>query len=136
MNRTIIIVLALFLSSNPLVHAEDSIDPFLNTGLDSFQWGFRQPQLQGVDTNVPLDEYEAASRHNRKVVRNSLRTFARDSLELMGIPEQGVNVIGAAVGLATSGAKLDLNRSKTLKLELRDLNDSARTLYFGVNLDW
>ena len=65
-----------------------------------------------------------------------MRTFARDSLELIGIPEQGVNFIGTAVGLATSGAKLNLNRSKTLNLELRDLNDSARTLYFGVNLNW
>ena len=32
--------------------------------------------------------------------------------------------------------KLNLNESKTLALELKDVNDSERTLYFGVTLDW
>lgn len=136
MNRTITSFLVLFLTTTPLVYAEDSSDPVHGIGLESYQWGFKGPQLQGIDLNTPLPEYEAVARHNRKVVSHSIRTFARDSLELIGIPEQGVNIIGTAVGLATSGAKLNLNRSNTLKLEVRDLNDSARTLYLGVSMDW
>jgi len=87
--------------------------------------------------NMPPHEYEAAASHNQKIVRNTLRSYSNDALKMIGIPEQGVNLIGAAAaGLATRGARLNLNRSKTLTLEFKDVDDSERTLYFGVNLDW
>jgi hypothetical protein len=52
------------------------------------------------------------------------------------MPEQGIALVSNAVGLVTQGARLNLNESKSLALELRDVNDSERTLYFGVTLDW
>ena len=86
--------------------------------------------------NTPPHEYEAISAHNRKVVKISLQAFSHNALDLIGIPEQEVKLIGAAVGLATNGAKLNLNKSRTLTLELKDAGAAERSLYFGVSLDW
>jgi hypothetical protein len=44
--------------------------------------------------------------------------------------------MGVALGLAFSDPKLNLNKSKTLALEIKDAGDSDRSFYLGVNLDW
>ena len=44
--------------------------------------------------------------------------------------------MGVALGLVFSDPKLNLNKSKTLALEIKDARASDPTFYFGVNLDW
>ena len=44
--------------------------------------------------------------------------------------------MGATLGLATKGAKLNLNESKTLSIEFKDVVTHDPALYFGYNLDW
>jgi hypothetical protein len=65
-----------------------------------------------------------------------MMSYSRDALESIGIPRQGVNLMGTALGLVINGARLDLNKSKTLALEFKDVGNQERTLFFGVNLDW
>lgn len=65
-----------------------------------------------------------------------MESYSKNAFGLIGIPEQGVNLMGAAHGVAINGARLNLNKSKTLGLELKDVGNSDRTLYFGVNLNW
>ena len=81
-------------------------------------------------------EYEEKSSRNRKYVRNTMMSYSKDALESIGIPEQGVNLMGTALGLVINGPKLNLNESKTLALEFRDAGNPERALYLGVNLDW
>ena len=73
---------------------------------------------------------------NQKVVLKNLRSYSENALESIGIPEQGINLMGVALGLAFSDPKLNLNKSKTLALEIKDARDSDRSFYLGVNLDW
>jgi hypothetical protein len=40
------------------------------------------------------------------------------------------------LGLVFDEARLNLNESKTLGLEIKDIRGSDPTVYFGVNLDW
>jgi hypothetical protein len=67
---------------------------------------------------------------------NSAGAYSRNALELIGIPELGIHLIGNALGVAINGARLDLNKSKTLGLELNGVANSGRALHFGVHFDW
>jgi len=44
--------------------------------------------------------------------------------------------VGDSLGMAINGARLHLNKSKTLGLESKCVGYSDRTIYFGVNLEW
>ena len=129
MIRTITVVSVFFLATNSIVHAEDSDSSFLD-------WGYKHQHFQSADMNMSTREYEETYSRNRKFVSNNLRSYSKHKLGLIGIPEQSVDFMGAALGMVINGAKLNLNKSKTLALELKDVSDSDRTLYFGVNLDW
>jgi hypothetical protein len=134
--RTITIVSAFLLAASTIAHAEDRESSLLNLGFKPYQWEFKQQHLRRIDIDITPQEYEWVYSGNRRFVRNNLKSYSRDALESIGIPEQGVNLMGAALGLVIQGARLDLNKSKTLALEFKDVSNQERTLYFGVNLDW
>jgi hypothetical protein len=135
MIRTIILTAAILLTL-PTAHAQGNNESIPGTGPDPYSWGFRQQQLQGVDVNAAPHEYETLTKRNQKILKNTLRSYTNNTLKSIGMPEQGITLVGSAVGLLTQGVKLNLNESRTLALELKDVNDSERTLYFGVSLDW
>ena len=124
------------LLTHPLARAQDN-DTFLSdTGPEPHLWEFRQQQLRGVDMNAAPHEYESLTRRNQKILKNTVMSYTSNTLKSIGMPEQGIALVSNAVGILTQGVKLNLNESKSLALELRDVNDSERTLYFGVTLDW
>jgi hypothetical protein len=116
--------------------AQDNSESLTGTGVEPHRWVFKQQQLQDVDMNAAPHEYAALTRRNQKLLKNTLKSYTRNTLKSTGMPEQGISFVSGAVGLVTQGARLNLNQSKTLALELRDVNDSERTLYFGVTLGW
>lgn len=129
MIRTTFVVSVLLLAIPSIGHAGDrrpaSTDPV-----------FQQRLFHSVDRQVSSQEYKELYRHNQKYVRDTLRSYSEQALVSIGIPEKTVNYMGAALGLVTNGAKLDLNESRTLAIELKDVGTQERALYFGVNLDW
>jgi hypothetical protein len=129
MIRIISAVSALLLTMTSAIHAQDREPAFLD--LD-----FKQRHLHSLDREISLQEYEEIYSRNQKYVRSTLKTYTKHALGLIGVSEQVVNITGAALGLVTRGAKLDLNESKTLVLEFKDVSTGDRGLYFGVNLDW
>jgi hypothetical protein len=134
--RTITVVSAFLLATNSIVHAEDRASSLVNLGLKPYQWGFERQQMYGVDMNMSPREYEEIYSRNRRFARKALMSYSKDALESIGMPEQGVNLMGTALGLVINGPRLDLNKSKTLALEFRDAGDPERALYLGVDLDW
>jgi hypothetical protein len=134
--RTITIVSTFLLATSSIVHAEDRESSYVNLGVKPYQWGFKRQQMYGVDMNMSPREYEEISGRNRRFVRDSLMFYSKNSLESIGMPEQGVNLMGTALGMVINGPKLNLNKSKTLALEFRDAGDPERALYLGVDLDW
>ena len=129
MIRTITVVLVFLLATSSIVHAEDRESSLLNLG-------YKHQRLQRADLNVSIQEYKKTYSRNRRYVGNTLGSYSKHALGLIGIPEQGIDVMGAALGMAINGARLNLNESKTLGLELKDAADSDRTIYFGVRLQW
>jgi hypothetical protein len=124
------------LLSYPEAHAQDNNEFLTGTGPVLHQRESRGQQFQAVEINTTPREYEALTRRNQKILKNMLRSYANNTLKSIGIPEQGISLVGTAAGLVTQGAKLKLNESGSLALEFRDVNDSERKLYFGITLDW
>jgi len=126
-----IIVASVFLmATSSIVHGEDKEQPTL------LNLGFKQQYLHGINKDLSPQEYKEISSRNRRFARKTLRSYSKHALGLTGIPEQGVNFMGAALGLVMNGASLDLNDSETFALEFKDVGNPDRSLYFGVNLDW
>lgn len=119
----------LVLAASSAVCAQDRGPPSTRQGVDRYQW-------RTVDANMSGDEYETAYRRNLRLVRNTLKSYSKDALASIGVPEVGVDLMGAAVGLAVHDARFHLNKSKTLALELKDVANDDRTLFLGVKVDW
>jgi hypothetical protein len=129
MSRTITIASALVLVTSSIVHAEDRESALLNLG-------YKHQNFQMVDMDMSNQKYEETYSENRRLVTSTLGSYSKHALELIGIPEQGVNFMGAAVGMAITGTRLKINKSMTLGLKLKDAGDADRTFYFGINLKW
>lgn len=129
MNRIIPIALAMLLAANPIARAEDK-----DYALPSL--GSKHEYLDRVDVTMSPAEYELTHNHNQKLVREHLLDYSRNALELMGVPTPGILFMGAAYALYSDGPKFNLNKSKTLTLELDDMEKPGRTLYFRINFDW
>jgi hypothetical protein len=130
MMRTTTIVSAFLLATGSLSQAEDRESALPDLGPKSHEY------QHSVDMTMSLHEYEGMYSRNQKVVLKNLRSYSENTLVSIGIPRQGINLMGAALGLAFSDSKLNLNESKTLALEIKDARDSDRSFYLGVNLDW
>jgi hypothetical protein len=130
MIRTITIVSAFLLATISVAHAEDRESSLPDLGFKSHEY------QHSVDMTMSLQEYEGMYSRNQKVVLNNLRSYSENALVSIGISRQSINLMGAALGLAFSDPKLNLNKSKTLALEIKDASDSDRSFYLGVNLDW
>ena len=82
-------------------------------------------------------DYRYYSRHNQRIVRNFFKSYSENTLTSIGVPKTGVKLMGAAAGLAAGqDAKLYLNKSKLMALELKDATESDRALFFGFKMDW
>lgn len=120
------LMLAVVLATSPAVSAQGTDVPI--RGLLQAE----QRQWQNFDLNMSPKEYETAYRDNRRFARD----IAKDTLLSLGIPNTGVNVVGAAVALTVSKTKIPLNRSDTLGLELRNLINEDRRFLLRFKVDW
>lgn len=75
------------------------------------------------------EEYREAFRHNRRLVRDTLR----NTITSLGVPGTGVDLMGAAIALAVDDPSLHLN--KTMALEFKDLAKEDRRVDFRINFD-
>jgi hypothetical protein len=130
MFRTITVVIALLFATSSLVHAEDRESSLLNLG-------YKHQRLQKVDIDMSTQEYEAIYRHNQRLVDKTLRSYSKDTLDAIGIPKNVGYHVGAALGLVVNdGTALNLNKSKTLGLEFKDVSKPQRALHFTIKLYW
>ena len=93
-------------------------------------------QLRAVDTQMSAQEYREAAHKNQRILRKALRSYVEATITSLGVPKRGVEYAGAAVAFAVNGAKLDLNDSKTLSLELSAPIRDERALFFKVHFSW
>lgn len=96
----------------------------------------QQSQWRSVDKEMSRQEYKNVYRYNRRVLVNSVSTYLEQQFTSLGVPEMGVSLAAKTIGFAVSGAKINLNESKTMALEVRDVTHEDRGVYLKVKLDW
>jgi hypothetical protein len=93
-------------------------------------------QWQVFDLDMSPEQYEDASQDNLRLIRNVAENYSRRMLGSIGVPEAGVDFMGAAIGLAVSDTKFHLNKSNTMLLQLDDVVDQDRAVYFKYEINW
>jgi hypothetical protein len=129
MIRTLFILPAFLLAVNSALYADDG-QPF------SLELEFKQQALYGIDANMSLQDNEKTYRRNQRYLRDAIRSYSKQTLRSFGLPDQTVNLIGATIGFVSKGAKLNLNESKTLAIEFKDVITHDPAVYFGYNFTW
>ena len=137
MIRAITLVSACLLATGLTAHAGEGNNSLLDLGVKSNESGYQPQSFHRVDTNLSPRQYKEIYNHNQEVVRDTLRSYSHNVLKKIGSPEEGGHLMGAALGLVVNDrVGLDLNKSKTLALELEDVDKADRSLYFRIKLDW
>jgi hypothetical protein len=93
-------------------------------------------EWQSFENQIMVDEYNQSFRKNRRQLRSRFRSAAENAFSTVGIPERAVGYMGAAIGLAIRDSKFHLNDSKSLSLELMDLTQDKREIFFGYRKRW
>ncbi len=101
---------------------------------DKYQW--RQ-----VADDFSLSEYREIYRHNKRVIRSTVRLYSESAAQSIGLPEKARQLIGVATGAASSlltnhDIRFRLNNEKTFALEVRDPAKNNRALYLNYKLKW
>ena len=125
MTRNAKLMLAVLLAVSPAIHAQDIFLTSLRHEADRYQW--RQ-----VGADMSPVKYGEALRHNRRVARETLM----NTIVSVGVPQMGVNLVGAAVALAVDDLKVPLNKSRTLALKIEDATDEDRSAILQMRLKW
>ena len=127
--RTLLITMIILLATIPMARAEDADAALPNLGAE-------HQSLHSIDTNISRQEYDKICKQNKRVVLKNLRSYSKSKLESLGISRQSAGVMSATLGVLANDARLDLNESKTLSLEVKDVSNSDPTVVFGFNVDW
>lgn len=130
MEYTKCLISVLMLAGSSAVHAEarDTI-PAEPAQVPDYQWRIVTPDM------TP-NELTRNTSHNQRLLGNSLRTYSENLFTSLGMSRSEINILGTAVGLAVHDARYHLDDSKILALELRDIAEGERSLFFGINVDW
>jgi len=95
-----------------------------------FQWQQTDPLMSG-------NEYKQASRYNKRLLRSAVKHYLESTFLSLGVSENTLKLTGAALGFAIMrGAKINLNDSKTMALELQDVDDDNRTILYKYQFSW
>ena len=129
MIRTLFFIPAFLLAMNSALHAEEGQSTFLNLE-------FKQQTLSSIDDNSSLQDNEKTYHRNQRYLRETLKSYSKQTFRSFGLSDQTADLMGATLGLAAKGAKLNLNESKTFAIELKDVATHDPALYFGYNLAW
>lgn len=129
MSRTSGWMLILWLTASNMAYAQDRDTQLVNMWTERDQW-------QQVDPQMTAEDYREVSRNNYRLARRALTAYSYETLNSLSVPEMGVNLLGAAVGMAASTASFHVNKSKTMAVEFENLAEEKRALVFKVKINW
>jgi hypothetical protein len=99
-------------------------------------FGSGAPLWGDISLKMSPDSYEQASRRNQRNLKKTAQRLLGRTLTTLGVPNEGIALSGAAIGLATKGLKFNLNESKTLALGLNKVTSEKRGIYLNFKLAW
>jgi hypothetical protein len=129
MRRTLLVIPLVLLTVESPLHAQDGQPTFLDLE-------FKQQTLSSIDYNSSPQDIEKIYRRNQRYLHDAFTSCSKEALRSIGLSDETADLMGATLGLATRGAKLNLNESKTLVVEFKDVVTHDPALYFGYKLHW
>lgn len=93
---------------------------------------------QHSDTQKSDDTFQDnINNYNRTLVQGAVMNFLESKLSSLGVPRTAMTLTGAALIFAIGqDAKLDLNESKTMSLQFKDLKDADRAILYRLKYSW
>ena len=96
-----------------------------------------QLRLQSFDTTMNGDQYHEVYRRNQRHIYKFLASYTEKTLTGWGMPEGGIHLLGAVAGAAVSRqATLYLNDSKSFAVDLQDVVNNDRAIFFALKRRW
>ncbi len=96
---------------------------------------FKQYQWKQVNGKMSHDEYNAAARHNKRMLEDIAMGYVEDTVTSLGISPKSLEIAGSAVAFAVKqGGKFKL--TDNVKLELKDVIDNDRAMYLKMKFNW
>lgn len=98
--------------------------------IDSFHW-------QHLESSLSDSGYEQPNTMNQHLLYGSIQGYLENKLSSLGIPQTAVTLTGAAVIFAAGqDAMLNLNKSKTMSLQFKDIRDNERAILYRLKYSW
>jgi len=96
-----------------------------------------QLALQPVDANMTADEYRQTCRDNQQHIRKFIESYSESTLMSWGVPKKGIGVLGAVAGAAvTQQATLYLDADKSFAIDIQDMAQDDRAIFFAIKHNW
>ena len=99
-------------------------------------YALEQHQWRPVSTQMSHQEYQPIVRQNQRMTRKYATKYLQGKVLFLGVPNLGIDITSAAIGIAVDGAKLHLNKSHTLALEVDNVLKNDPELFLKVKFDW
>jgi len=94
-------------------------------------------ELQPVDANMTTDEYRQTCRDNQQHIRKFVESYSESTLMSWGVPKKGIGVLGAVAGAAvTQQATLYLDADKSFAIDIHDMAQDDRAIFFAIKHNW
>ncbi len=123
-------IAALALLASAQLHAEESIFSVGESATDGTPW-------QAYDNAMSDQQYRRVYKDNQHQIGKFIKSYSENTLLSIGVPKTGIKIMGIAAGLATNrNAKLYLNKSRILALEVKDAANDNRAMFIGIKMDW
>ena len=96
----------------------------------------RQSRWQNIDADMSPAEYRTAYRQNRRQLTEFLSHHSRRALATTGISERAIGFVGTAALLPVRDTRFNLNKSKTMAVQVQDVTDGDRALFLQFKKKW
>jgi len=108
--------------------------PALSVGESSTQSRY---DLTGYQSSMDADEYRNTYQENRHRLQKYITHQSEDSLVSLGLSRNNVHMLGAIAGAAaTQNARVYINDSRSLAIDVKDAAAEDRAVFLGVKIDW
>ena len=118
------------LATGPLYADDSTVATGAGGGLNTIFW-------QGYSADMSDQEYRNTYRTNKRHISKFVASYSENALLSLGVPKSGINVMGAAAGLAIRhDASIYLDKNHFLVLDLKDVTEDDRAVTFGIKFNW
>ena len=134
MPRLIIFIVILLPLENNTVYAQSTFAEGLQSELPKLY--ANDLEWKEMRFGMTEWEYKRTAKYNKKLIRREIRNYLENRFDSLGNTGTALKFSSAALLMMFDDTKLNLNRSKTIFLEAKDLAENDRAIMYRMNYSW